>query len=313
MANQRLQIQPDSYLAGVISFGMLSRVNASLYVLSGVIDPDNAETLDEVDRLHIPKYSDRAGRVYICEKYSDVDGVWGWLFASITPSGAPSDYVRGVIDQYGKVTRGGLSIYTPGFEDAIVRLFRQLPFSFSSDDGAVRFDGENAARLIAWCGCRRHTISGGLLSFRFKRTDPAAAPPAKSGDPRDSGYDLKLVRLLKTENGVYYYDTCVQLQPPDGYYFDMIGRSRIAKTGWMLANAVGVLDNTYRGSVVVALTRFRADAPELDLEKIGPLVQIIPRRIRHFTPVEVDTLDETSRGATGGLGSAQFAVNGSTA
>lgn len=64
----------------------------------------------------------------------------------------------------------------------------------------------------------------------------------------------------------------------------------------MIANSFGVIDKSYIGPVVIALIKTDPNANDLKLP--SRLVQIIPRQILHFQPVEVDSLTQTERGAS---------------
>jgi hypothetical protein len=136
-------------------------------------------------------------------------------------------------------------------------------------------------------------------AFRFVKTLPDAVMPKKN-KASDSGFDMVLVKKLKEVGKVVYYDTGIQLAPPVGWYFDLVGRSSISKTGYMLANNIGIIDQSYRGNVMVALVKIDPDAPELELP--ARLVQIIPRKVGHMQAIECDDLENTARGA-GGFGS----------
>lgn len=138
-----------------------------------------------------------------------------------------------------------------------------------------------------------------MLSFDYIETDINALPPQKAY-PTDSGFDLFLIKKIKEENGVYMYDTGIAIKPPEGYYFELVGRSSISKSGYMLANNIGVIDETYRGSIKVALVKVKPDAKELELPI--RLVQLIPRNLILMKPNKVENLDETTRG-DGGFGS----------
>ena len=136
-------------------------------------------------------------------------------------------------------------------------------------------------------------------SFKYKKTLLQAVAP-KKGHPSDSGFDLYLVEKIKEDNGVHWYDTGIAVEPPEGYYFEVVGRSSISKSGFMMANNIGIIDQSYRGSLKVALVKVNDQAPDLDLP--CRLVQLIPRQYVHLDPVEVEDLSETVRG-DGGFGS----------
>jgi len=136
-------------------------------------------------------------------------------------------------------------------------------------------------------------------SFKYVKNDPLAQAPYKER-ASDSGYDLTLIKELKRVNNVVFYDTGISVQTPFGIYFDLCPRSSISKSGYLLANNIGILDNSYRGSIIVPLIKINPDA--LDLVLPIKLVQIIPRNIIHLQAIEVDTLDVSHRGE-GGFGS----------
>jgi dUTP pyrophosphatase len=116
----------------------------------------------------------------------------------------------------------------------------------------------------------------------------------------DSGYDLQLVKYLKTENGVQFYDTGIAVQPSVGYYFEVVARSSLAKTGYVLANSIGIIDASYTGSIKVALIKICKDAPDIQLP--ARLVQLIPRQFIHLCMQETSSFDKTIRN-DGGFGS----------
>lgn len=137
------------------------------------------------------------------------------------------------------------------------------------------------------------------LSFRFTRTLDDAVAPQKA-HVTDTGYDLCLVKKIKEENGMVLYDTGIAVQPPLGYYFELVGRSSISKTGYIVANSIGIIDASYTGSLKVALIKVNKDAPDIELP--ARLVQLIPRQFVHMDAIEATELSETQR-AEGGFGS----------
>lgn len=136
---------------------------------------------------------------------------------------------------------------------------------------------------------------------KWAKTRKDAVSPSKER-ASDSGYDLVLLEKIKTVGKVEFYDTGIKIKPKFGYYFQVVPRSSISKTGYMLANSIGIIDRTYLGNIIVALTKIDETAPDLVLPM--RLVQMIPTPIVHFELVEVDSFDvtETDRGE-GGFGS----------
>lgn len=139
------------------------------------------------------------------------------------------------------------------------------------------------------------------LKFKYVLDDPEAVPPHRA-HPTDSGLDLYLIKKIKEENGVAYYTTGVRVQPPPGYYFELVGRSSISKTGYMLANNIGIIDEDYRGCIIAALVKVGSAHAHGELTLPAKIVQIIPKQRIDMEAEAVETLDDTVRGE-GGFGS----------
>jgi deoxyuridine 5'-triphosphate nucleotidohydrolase len=142
------------------------------------------------------------------------------------------------------------------------------------------------------------STKGSFLDFKYTLTDVLGIPPHKAR-PSDSGFDLVLIGIRKHIGKVVMYGTGVSVQPPSGYYFDLVPRSSMIKTGYMLANNVGIIDQAYTGEIMVPLIKIDPDAPDIELP--SKLVQLIPRRWFGFRPVCAE-LEPTSRDR-GGFGS----------
>lgn len=135
----------------------------------------------------------------------------------------------------------------------------------------------------------------------WARSRKDAIPPSKER-ASDSGYDLVLLEKIKTIGKTEFYDTGIKIKPNFGYFFILVPRSSISKTGYRLANSIGIIDRTYLGNIIVALDKIDDSLPDLILP--SKLVQIIPMPIVHFELTEVEELNvtETERGE-GGFGS----------
>jgi len=110
------------------------------------------------------------------------------------------------------------------------------------------------------------------------------------------------------------YDTGISVEPPEGYYTEIVPRSSISKTGFVLANSIGVIDPTYRGTLKIVLTD--VDSPGKLIQHnshssqvIGrpmtcpfTLTQLVVRKIEEVDIKIVEELTVTSRGE-GGFGS----------
>lgn len=140
-----------------------------------------------------------------------------------------------------------------------------------------------------------------ILTYLYAKTRPDAVAPFKAR-VSDSGYDLTLLEKVKTVGEVEYYDTGLKVQPSFGWYFDVVPRSSLSKTGYVLANSTGVIDRTYTGSIIVPLRKVDKSAPDIVTPVV--LVQMVPRPVIHMTGFEVseEELSPTERGE-GGFGS----------
>lgn len=164
--------------------------------------------------------------------------------------------------------------------------------------GATSFFPDHQVIMTPWLEVLRTEINSGAvfepILYTKLRQDAVAPSKARA---TDSGYDLTILEAGKTVGDVTFYHTGISVEPPMGYYFDVVPRSSISKTGYMLANSVGIIDNTYRGELLVALRK--VDPTAADLELPMRIAQLIPRRIDHFDLIEVPTLSSTERGDRG--------------
>ena len=140
---------------------------------------------------------------------------------------------------------------------------------------------------------------GSFPIFTWSKVKKEAQRPYKA-NPTDSGWDLTLLEKIKEVGDVEYYSTGIKICPDFGWYFDLVPRSSLSKTDYMLANSVGVIDRSYVGEIIVPLRRMNQNPKPLELP--ARYVQIIPRPIIHGSILEVDTLEDTLRGE-GGFGS----------
>lgn len=230
------------------------------------------------------------------------------------------DFLRGIIDR-----RAALylmeSVKIPS-KFLSEQILSEITASYVVEDDTVVWYGINALELLAsiysnittnplqpWSQKTYNTfitwtIPSGMLrlrpiTFKWSRINDTVPPPSKNRFS-DSGFDLHLVSKLKEDNGVHYYDTGIRVEPENGYYFELVGRSSISKTGWMLANNIGIIDASYRGTIIVPLIKVNPNASPLSLPL--RLVQIIPRPLILMMGTETSDLSNTARG-TGGFGS----------
>ena len=129
--------------------------------------------------------------------------------------------------------------------------------------------------------------------MQVKIHDDRARLPVKAG-PQEVGYDLVCISKVKDMPGCTMYDTGISIKPPAGYYTEIVARSSIVKHNTMLANGIGIIDPTYRGTLKICLTNPIAcpfSVCQLILKPMPPDVPII----------KAESLDATYR--NGGFGS----------
>jgi len=136
--------------------------------------------------------------------------------------------------------------------------------------------------------------------FKFIKTHPKAVSPSKS-HKTDSGFDLTLIEKYKKYNDVTLYNTGIKVQPPSGYYFDLVPRSSIIKSGYMLANSVGIIDQDYQGNIYVPLVKIDKTKPDLELP--CRLVQLVLRKVIEVEAIEVESFEDETKRGDGGFGS----------
>lgn len=125
---------------------------------------------------------------------------------------------------------------------------------------------------------------------KFMKTLPNAVVPTK-GNEFAVGYDLTVVEKTKQiAPDTWLYSTGIAVQPPYGYYTEVYPRSSLAKSGNVLANSVGVIDNDFRGAILVAIKGNN----EIKLPFTG--FQLVLRKQEFFTMKEEQKLEETVRG-----------------
>lgn len=160
-------------------------------------------------------------------------------------------------------------------------------------------------QFVQWLGWNKW-IAGRNSSTKLPecyvyKTDKDAIIPAKTRIS-DVGYDLTIIKENKRLlNNTILYDTGIKLNVKYGYYVEIVPRSSLSKSGYMLANSIGIIDNSYRNNIYIALTKTDPEAPDIKLP--FKCCQIIFRKQIHFDITEVvEDFDETERNE-GGFGS----------
>ena len=134
------------------------------------------------------------------------------------------------------------------------------------------------------------------MILEFRKALLNAVTPTRA-HPTDAGFDL--TAATKEFSSLYNeYDTGIAVAIPDGYVGLVFPRSSVSGTGMSLANAVGVVDASYRGTIKLRFRRGEGREYEAG-ERVGQLVVL---KLECTSMEEVNGIDETVR-ATKGFGS----------
>jgi dUTPase len=116
----------------------------------------------------------------------------------------------------------------------------------------------------------------------------------------DIGFDVTLIREIKRDGNMIMYGSNISVQPPLGYYTELVPRSSIYKSGYIQCNSIGIIDVSFIGELCTVLCKINPDKPDIELPfRYGQL--ILKRYNLCLTEVK-DKFTETSRGS-GGFGS----------
>lgn len=142
-----------------------------------------------------------------------------------------------------------------------------------------------------------------VLETQIVLNDGAVLPDKKY--PSDAGFDVTVISRKDVNTDIPFnvtmFRTGLQVCPPEGYYYELVPRSSLQKFGYILANCVGIIDNEYRGEILVPLFKFNKDAPDLELPM--RVAQLIPRKMENVLFKQVERFETESDRGENGFGS----------
>ena len=160
-------------------------------------------------------------------------------------------------------------------------------------DSTLSFHGSFYAKFLKLINCNRSKL-------KFFKTREDAVSPTKANFS-DVGYDITLLSIhKKINNTTILCNTGIKLEIPVSYYVEIVPRSSIIKTGYMLANSIGIIDCSYKGELFVALTKTDSESPDLSFPM--KCCQLIMRK-QIFPDMEETTFIEMTKRDEGGFGS----------
>ena len=136
-----------------------------------------------------------------------------------------------------------------------------------------------------------------MLEIKFKKLVETAKCPTKA-HPTDAGADLTAVsREWNEELKCWIYGTGIATEIPEGYVGLVFPRSSIIKYTLAQCNAVGVIDSSYRGEIMVS---YKLTSDVEKIYNIGDkIAQFIILPYPEVSYTEVESLSETDRGENG--------------
>lgn len=144
------------------------------------------------------------------------------------------------------------------------------------------------------------------VPVKIKKTHPNAKTPTK-GTEGAMCYDLYAVDVENAQphpadpNAVIYR-TGIEVEIYPGWGIEIHSRSGHGfKHGVRLSNCTGLIDEDYRGEIMVSL-RIDGDGKSMDVDEGDRIAQLRIVPVHGIEFIEVDELSDTKRG-TGGFGS----------
>ncbi|MGL4951479.1 MAG: dUTP diphosphatase [Mycoplasma sp.] len=135
------------------------------------------------------------------------------------------------------------------------------------------------------------------MKLKIKKIDKKVIgikSPALDGD---AGYDIHSAETVTVPaKGSVGISTKVSVELPEGYWLEIMPKSGLA-TKYSLAVHNGVVDNGYRGEVIVFI--YNHGDEDYTFQSGDKVAQCIIRKLHKFEIEEVDELSSTTRGEAG--------------
>jgi len=129
-------------------------------------------------------------------------------------------------------------------------------------------------------------------------------PLPQRGHETDAGLDLTAFEFEEKKENVFFFNTGISIHISEGYYAEIVPRSSIVKTDFIMANSIGIIDPDYRGLIYVSFRYVGNSDPFTAAKELlkKRIAQLIIRRLEPCSIEIVSSLANTERGK-GGFGS----------
>ena len=121
--------------------------------------------------------------------------------------------------------------------------------------------------------------------------------PSRANDT-DTGYDLTFIGVDKIVGDVIFFKTGISLEPPAGTYFEVFPRSSISKLGLSLANSIGVIDEAYRGEILVPIrVHHNLSGENIKSTEVfaSPIIEMFGQKLTSMTGIAASILKNQPR------------------
>ena len=150
----------------------------------------------------------------------------------------------------------------------------------------------------SWCNCKKVPIYKiqKMTNVKIKLIHPDAKIPARAINT-DACYDVVAVTKKVLGDGRIHYGLGFSLEIPENTQVDMRARSSIHKTGLILSNCVGTMDEGYRGEYQALFYHVIPTLPEYEIGDRILQLQLRTREDINF--IDSEDLSDTIRGIGG--------------
>ena len=140
-----------------------------------------------------------------------------------------------------------------------------------------------------------------MQTINFKKLNEEVILP-NYAHPEDAGMDIFSAEEKTIEAGKWaLVKTGFSMELPSGYEAQVRSKSGLSlKSGIIVLNSPGTIDENYRGEVGVIL--MNVSQVDYKIEKNQKIAQMVINKVEHLKVEEVEDLSSTARGA-GGFGS----------
>lgn len=140
------------------------------------------------------------------------------------------------------------------------------------------------------------------MEVKFKKLADNAVLPTKA-HASDAGLDITCTKVTSELNEcgqfMLVYHTGLAMEIPEGYVGLIFPRSSIYKKSIMQCNAVSVIDNGYRGEVLMKYRNTSGDSIPAVYNAGDRIGQLIIMPYPNIEPVFADSLSDSDRGDNG--------------